>query len=486
MLLEKGMKTVSEDPEVTDLAPITAKNEETHEATSTLPVKSNIRGCLQVLGAFFIFFNVWFVNFRRTYRSTTKTNFLSYRGLNFAFGSFQSYYALNYIPSSTSSDIAWIGTIQSWLLIVGGLLSGPLFDLGYNQSMIIVGSFLGVFGMMMLSLAHSYYSMFLSQGVCIGLGFGLLYVPGVALVSRSFTERRAVALGAATSGAPAGGIIYTIMFNQLISKVGFPWTVRLIGFVMLALFIAGGLLLVGPEIKTVKVESTQRRSLIDMRAFKDLPFWSFAFGNFFIYLGYITPFYFIPTYAQTRLGTSRSMGSNVLMISQAASVIGRVVLTIFAHHFGSMISWIVCGVLSGVLCFCWISADSIVRFILFAAFYGKPILFAPEISLQLLTNIIGGISGALIPLPPSVFAHVCPDPKRLGTWLGMAQSLSSFATLIGPPIAGALASIGSEGSADLNYLGIQLFGGTVMCFGSLQLIFLWYLLYTRRGKRGLF
>jgi hypothetical protein len=68
----------------------------------------------------------------------------------------------------------------------------------------------------------------------------------------------------------------------------------------------------------------------------------------------------------------------------------------------------------------------------------------------------------------------------------MAQSLSSFASLLGPPIAGALASIGSEGSADLNYLGIQLFSGVTMLFGAFQLIALWYLLYTKRGKKGLF
>jgi hypothetical protein len=68
----------------------------------------------------------------------------------------------------------------------------------------------------------------------------------------------------------------------------------------------------------------------------------------------------------------------------------------------------------------------------------------------------------------------------------MAQSLSSFATLLGPPIAGALASIGANGSADLNYLGIQLFSGITMGFGALQLIGLWYLLYTKRGKTGLF
>lgn len=237
--------------------------------------------------------------------------------------------------------------------------------------MIMVGSILGVTGMMMLSLAHEYYAIFLSQGVCVGLGFGLLYVPAIALVSRSFTTRRAVALGVSSSGAPVGGIIYTTMFNQILPKVGFPWTVRLVAFVMLALFIAAALMLLWPERHTVRVKATQRRSLIDLRAFKDLPFWSFAIGNFFLYLGYITPFYYIPTYAQTKLGTSSAMASNVLMISQASSVVGRVVLTLFAHFYGSMVAWIVCGVLSGVLCICWISADSLVRFILFAAFYGK-------------------------------------------------------------------------------------------------------------------
>ncbi|KAJ5543114.1 hypothetical protein N7535_005543 [Penicillium sp. DV-2018c] len=453
-------KTIPAGGEISEV-----NNEDSQEtSTPAIAVKSNLRGCLQVLGAFFIFFNVWYVLSKlHNYLVLTLA-----RGITFAFGSFQSYYALSYISTSTSSEISWIGTIQSWLLIVGGLLSGPLFDLGYNTAMIFVGSFVAVVGMMMLSLAQQYYAIFLSQGVCMGLGFGLLYVPGVALVSRSFTERRAVALGAATSGAPAGGIVYTIMFNQLIDRLGFPWTVRCMGFVMLALFMAGAVLLLGPEIKTVKAEpSGQRRSLIDVRAFRDLPFWSFVFGNFFIYLGYITPYYYIPTYAETRLGSSRTMGSNVLMISQAASILGRVFLTLFAHYCGSMIAWIFCGIFSGVLCICWISADTVARFILFGAFYG-------------------GISGALVPLPPSVFAHVCPDPRSIGTWLGMAQSLGSFATLLGPPIAGALASIGSTGSEDLNFLGVQLFSGTVMLFGAFQLFGLWYLLYTMRGKKGLF
>lgn len=237
--------------------------------------------------------------------------------------------------------------------------------------MIGAGAFLAVFGFMMLSLSHQYYAIFLSQGVCMGLGFGLLYIPGIALISRSFVHKRAVALGFATSGAPAGGIIYTVMFDRLISKLSFAWTVRVMAFVMLSLFLIAAALLLSQGRGTTTINNDQRRKLIDMRALKDLPFWSFTAANFLMYLGYITPFYYIPTYAQTKLGTSRSLASYILIISQASSIVGRVATTIFAHYYGSMMSWIFCGMLSGILCFAWISADTLVRFILFATFYGK-------------------------------------------------------------------------------------------------------------------
>ncbi|KAJ5147949.1 hypothetical protein N7526_001301 [Penicillium atrosanguineum] len=204
-------------------AELNVENEEASTPSSPLDAGENVRGFLQVLGVFLIIFNVW--------------------GLTFAYGSFESFYALTYIPTFSASAIAWIGTIQSWLLIVSGLISGPLFDRGYFSIMIGAGAFLAVFGFMMLSLSHDYYAIFLSQGVCMGLGFGLLYIPSIALISRSFVRKRAVALGFATSGAPAGGIIYTVMFDQLISKLSFAWTVRIMAFLMLSLFLVAAFLL---------------------------------------------------------------------------------------------------------------------------------------------------------------------------------------------------------------------------------------------------
>lgn len=214
----------------------------------------------------------------------------------------------------------------------------------------------------------------------MGLGFGLLYTPIIALISRSFTRRRALALGVATSGAPAGGIIYTIMFNQLILKISFAWTVRIMGLVMFTLFIVAAVLLLPQRKVMKKIDESESRRLIDPRAFKDLPFWSFTIANLLIYLGYITPYYYIPTYAQTTLHTSQSLASYILVISQASSIIGRVGTTCLAYYYGSMISWVLCGLLSGILCLSWISANTLARFILYSAFYGKQVFFVRLLS----------------------------------------------------------------------------------------------------------
>jgi len=125
-----------------------------------------------------------------------------FRGITFAYGTFQNYYELTYLTTVSPSAISWVGTVQSFLLIVIGVVSGPLFDLGYFKTMLFVGALVETVGVMMLSLSTEYYQIFLSQGVCMGLGSGLLYLPGLALVGRSFRKKRAIAMGCISCGAP--------------------------------------------------------------------------------------------------------------------------------------------------------------------------------------------------------------------------------------------------------------------------------------------
>ena len=95
--------------------------------------------------------------------------------------------------------------MQTFLIVVVGVITGPLFDMGYLRPIMFLGCFLIVFGLMMLSLAKTYYQVFLSQGLCVGLGAGMVYIPALALISTQFTSKRASAIGCASTGSSIGG-----------------------------------------------------------------------------------------------------------------------------------------------------------------------------------------------------------------------------------------------------------------------------------------
>lgn len=153
---------------------------------SGMPKQPNggLNAWLQVLGGFFVYFNTW--------------------GLIITFGVFQSYYQNHLLSHYSPSQISWIGTIQSFLLVEIGIISGPLYDHGHLRLLIGAGAFLLVLGIMMTSLAEQYYSIFLSLGVCSGLGMGLVFFPGITAISTYFTTRRGLANGIAASGSALG------------------------------------------------------------------------------------------------------------------------------------------------------------------------------------------------------------------------------------------------------------------------------------------
>lgn len=105
---------------------------------------------------------------------------------------------------NSPSDIAWIGTVQGFILLLVGIITGPIYDLGYFRALIMSGTFLLVFGMMMLSIADQYYQIFLAQAIVAGLGAGCLFVPSVGIVTQYFTTKRALATGIAAAGGSIG------------------------------------------------------------------------------------------------------------------------------------------------------------------------------------------------------------------------------------------------------------------------------------------
>jgi predicted MFS family arabinose efflux permease len=254
-------------------------------------------------------------------------------------------------------------------------MSGPLFDLGYFRSMLIVGNFLVVLGIMMLSLSTTYWQVFLSQGLCMGLGAGLLYIPSLALVGVWFDKKRALALGIVMSGIAVGGVIYIVMFDRLTKTVGFPWAIRAIGFVALG----AATLSIPALLSGSKMLATRRkaRALFDKSALKDRLFLIFTASTFFTFLGYIVPYFYIPTYARERLGTSDSLSLYMLVFAIAGSFFGRLISGVIAHYCGAIVTWILCTFSSAILALSWISIEKESTFIAFSILWGESNLQRP-------------------------------------------------------------------------------------------------------------
>jgi MFS family permease len=126
------------------------------------------------------------------------------RGILNTFWAYQTYYETGELYIASSSNISWIGSVQSSLLLILGLVTGLLYDAGYFHALLYSGSLMILLGQMMTSFCHEYYQALLAQGFCIGIGVGLIFISGGAILSTYFNSRLALANGIAAAGSGLG------------------------------------------------------------------------------------------------------------------------------------------------------------------------------------------------------------------------------------------------------------------------------------------
>ncbi|KAK0624606.1 major facilitator superfamily domain-containing protein [Bombardia bombarda] len=353
-----------------------------------------LQAWLQVLGSVVILANTW--------------------GLINTFGVYQAYYETDLLKSNTSSEISWIGSIQASLLLLVGVISGPLFDAGYFRHLLITGLTLIVFGQFMTSLCTQYWQVLLAQGFCIGIGMGLTFLPSAAIVSQYFTKHRALAIGISSAGSPVAGIIFPVIFSRLEPTLGFGWATRVIAFVLLAISIVPVLFM-----RTRLPPSGRARAFIDKSALRDWPFAGFVIAGFFGFMTLYVPFFYITLFATSHGITTPDFAPYLVTFLNLGSVFGRVVPNAIADRLGSLNVLVACTFASAVTAFGWFGIHDLGGSVVFALLYGA-------------------FSGAVVSLTPSVVASMTPDMSRLGTRLGMSFMFTGVSILIGTPIAGSI------------------------------------------------
>ncbi|KAF8657144.1 hypothetical protein AX14_007916, partial [Amanita brunnescens Koide BX004] len=168
-------------------------------------------------------------------------------GYTNAFGVYNDYYVRIYLGGKySSSQISWIGSIQVFLSLFVGLISGRAFDIGYFYHIAISGLLLFSFSLFMLSLSQpeQYYQVFLAQGLGNSIAIGMTYVPSLAIVAHYFRRRRPFMLGISAAGSAVGGAIHPIMLNRLFhGRAGFHNGVRASATLTLGLMVISTLLM---------------------------------------------------------------------------------------------------------------------------------------------------------------------------------------------------------------------------------------------------
>ena len=145
-----------------------------------------------LFGGFLLMFNSW--------------------GLVNAFGTFQSFYRMHLLVSTDTKLVTLLGATQCFFTLIVSFAMGRLLDAGLHRYLAAAGGAVTTLGMFMLSLTAgdgglnqgNYVYIWLTQGLCVGLGMACVFVYSSQVVACWFPKQRSLAIGISASGASIG------------------------------------------------------------------------------------------------------------------------------------------------------------------------------------------------------------------------------------------------------------------------------------------
>ncbi|PYH55367.1 monocarboxylate transporter [Aspergillus niger CBS 101883] len=373
-------------------------------------------------------------------------------GVVFAYGVYQA----EYEKMATQKDTAFTGSSSAEITLIGSL-SSAMMKLGapfvvawckcFGPRIIVcVGGLIFGLANILASFGTASWHFQLSQGLLLGIGSCLSYMPSMIVPPTWFSKRRGLALGIISAGTGIGGLVFAPVIQA-----------------SLLICASGAVLVWEPAMEQRLQEEVAAKPSLVSRLFQfPLPPWSLVRQRKFIAqvlnaafqsAAYYTPIYYISSYGQT-LGYSESEGANWTSLSNACNAIGKVAIGYLADYIGRLNSFFLVTLLSAVGAVAlWIPStllgstlhDLVAAkgcFIVFTIFYG---LFA--------SAYIGLFSPALVEL------FGLQEMPRI---TGIMYMVQGAAGLVGTPVAGVMVRTYNGETTSRSYLDMAIFVSALM------------------------
>lgn len=307
----------------------------------------------------------------------------------------------------------------------------------------------------------------LALAILSSIGNSCLFSPAMGAISHWFHERRGEVSGFAFTGSGFGGVLFPLMFQSLVPQIGWAWTVRVVGFVLVVLC-AVAVALCRSRLPLRKGAATTWRDMQpDLRIFWDDTgaMAVTTLGVFLVEWAYFIPVTYMPSYYLARQGLSKAdaVGASgafayqLLAILNGVSCFGRYLPGYLGDKLGRYNIMIV----SNLLCVVAV----------FGLWLPDAITDAPQ-SIALLISFVvlfGFASGANVALTPICIGQLC-GTQEYGRYYASVYTMASIGCLTGIPLAGNLTTAtGEEGRR--GYWGVILFTG--LSYAASFLCFLW-------------
>lgn len=365
-----------------------------------------------------------------------------------SFGVYQAFYTSTWLPNVSPSTISWIGSIQLFLEFAMALLAGPLLDRGYLRHLLVSGSavFTGSAFAMAFTSRGEFYQIFLCQGVGMGIGLGLVYMPSIVIMGQHFTNRPMLAMGIVSTGGSAGGLVFPIILESYFNgKNDFKAGVLTCAWIILGCLALSIIILLtfsgnnNSQNPRRAKETEHSYSTTDLEKDSSPPhapepttmkhtinaFILAVIGSFFASTTCFWPTFYISLFGESH-GVSSSHAAFAVSALNIASIVGRTVPCWIADRTG--VFWVIVPsvFLAGISSLVMLACKNFASLVAFAVIYGI-------------------LSGAYVALFfPMVNTLTARWPEKKGFLNGVACVPVSVALLIGNPVTGAIVGSGTS------------------------------------------
>ncbi|SSD58254.1 related to Probable transporter MCH2 [Saccharomycodes ludwigii] len=293
-------------------------------------------------------------------------------------------YLANYVTENTFSgtnlDYAAIGG----LAFGTGLLFAPVITyiiglLGTNVVMFI-GACIQLAAMLLASFSTKLWQIYLTQGVLMGFGLAVAFVPVPPVIPQWFDKKRSLAMGLGVGGSGAGGVMFNLAMQKILEVKSVRWALRAQAIICFVLLVLSSVL-----IRTRNAHIKPVFKLFDKQILEFRVFWVFVGFLIFSMFGYVVVQYELAD-ATMSLGYSAYQGSIASALIATGAFFLRPAMGFFSDKFGCLsvgiIVYYLCGILTLAM---WIPARNLATIYAYAILCGG------------LMGYIWGFMGAVIP-----------------------------------------------------------------------------------------